>query len=103
MARIKNNSVTVGLSGAIGDLIFKQYSYGTVASKRPDRSKVKLSKNQKAANQNFKHAVFYAKQVLRDPKLQKQYAAQVKKGKSLYHAALADYLKKHKPEAAGKK
>lgn len=33
-----------GLSGKVnGQLLFKQYSYGTVVSKIPDRSKVILS------------------------------------------------------------
>lgn len=59
----------------------------------PDRSKVKLSTKQKKANKRFQQAVQYAKSVLADPTLQRQYAKEVKKGKSLYHIALSDFLK----------
>lgn len=96
MAVVKNNKVTKGLSGKFEDFIFKNYSYGTVVSKVPDRSKVKLSKKQKRANTLFKAAVAYAKEVIRDPKKRKPYETALKRGKTVYHAALADYLKKSK-------
>jgi hypothetical protein len=96
MAVVKNNKVTKGLSGKFEDFIFKNYSYGTVVSKVPDRSKVKLSKKQKRANTLFKAAVAYAKEVIRDPKKRKPYEAVLKRGKTVYHTALADYLKKMK-------
>jgi hypothetical protein len=96
MAVVKRNQVTKGLSGKFHEFIFKNYSYGTVVSKVPDRSKVKLSKKQKTANTIFKAAVAYAKEVIRDPKKRKPYEAKLKRGKTVYHTALADYLKKHK-------
>ena len=96
MALVKHNQVTKGLSGKFQDFIFKQYSYGTVVSKVPDRSKVKLSKNQKNANRAFKAAVAYAKEVIKDPKKRKPYEAKLKRGKTVYHTALADYLQKNK-------
>lgn len=96
MAVVKRNQVTKGLSGKFHEFIFKNYSYGTVVSKVPDRSKVKLSKKQKAANTIFKAAVAYAKEVIRDPKKRKPYEVKLKRGKTVYHTALADYLKKHK-------
>ncbi len=94
MARLKSNVLVEGFSGRIDRLLFKQYKYGTVLSKMPDRSKVKLTANQKKANKRFKQAVSYARSVLADVSLQKQYARQVKSGKSLYHIALADFLKR---------
>ena len=60
----------------------------------PDRSKVKLSIKQKAANKNFQQAVHYARAVLTDKSLQGPYTKKVKTGKSLYHAALSDYLQR---------
>jgi hypothetical protein len=93
MARVIKNNVAEGFKGSLGGLVFKQYSYGTVVSKRPDRSKVKLSPRQKAANQRFVKAVAYAKKVLRTPAMQTIYTKQLKKGKSLYHLALADFMK----------
>jgi hypothetical protein len=47
MARLKSNVLVEGFSGRIDRLLFKQYKYGTVVSKMPDRSKVKLTANQK--------------------------------------------------------
>ncbi len=93
MARVIKNNIAEGLKGRLGDLVFKQYSYGTVVSKRPDRSKVKLSRKQKEANQRFVKAVAYAKKVMRTPALQTGYTNQLKKGKSLYHLALADFMR----------
>ena len=97
MAKAENNVLFNGISGKYGNVILKNYSYGTVISKIPDRSKVVLSVKQKKANSVFKEAVAYAKSVLADPKLQKQYKTKLKKkGSSLYHIALSDYLKKSK-------
>jgi len=94
MARVKDNIIVKGLSGRIDNLVIKTYSYGTVVSKMPDRSKVKLSQKQKKANKRFQEAVFFAKSVLADPSKQKPYKKLVKKGKSLYHAALSDFLRR---------
>ena len=93
MARVSKNSFAEGFQGRVGGLIFKKYSYGTVVSKRPDRSKVKLSPKQKASNQRFIKAVAYAKKVMRTPAMQTRYKKQWKQGKSFYHLALADYMK----------
>lgn len=96
MARNKNNILLKGASGKIDKLILKHYPYGTVVSKVPDRSKVKLSKKQKQANTRFQEAVKFAKSVAADPALHKPYISRVKKRKSLsiYHAALRDYLQR---------
>jgi hypothetical protein len=94
MALITKGKLAHGFSGRLGNLLFKQYQYGTVVSKMPDRSKVKLSANQKKANKRFKLAVQFAQSVLANPALQKPYAKEVKKGRSLYHVALADFLKR---------
>jgi hypothetical protein len=95
MARLKSNVLVEGFSGRVDRLLFKQYKYGTVVSKMPDRSKVRLTANQKKANKRFQQAVQYAKSVLADTTLHKQYAKAVKNGKSLYHAALSDFLKQN--------
>ncbi len=93
MGLVKSNVLVEGFSGRIDRLLLKHYKYGTVVSKMPDRSKVKLTTNQKRVNKRFQEAVSYAKSVLADPAKQKKYTKAFKKGKSLYHAALSDYLK----------
>jgi len=96
MAIAKKNALIEALSRSVGNVILKQYSYGLVISKRPDRSKVKLSTPQKKANTKFKKAVAYAQSVLKDPALQKIYKKKLTKGQSVYHAALSDYIKTNK-------
>lgn len=84
-----------GLSGKVnGQLLFKQYSYGTVVSKIPDRSKVILSDKQQASNEVFRKAVLYAKQVLKDPLKYAECKSRVAEGKTVYHTAIADYFKR---------
>jgi hypothetical protein len=96
MARVRESLLLNQASGRIGNVILKNYSYGTVISKRPDRSKVKLSKRQKAANELFKKAVKYAQAGLKNPRQYKQFARDLAKGKSFYHVALSHYLKTHR-------
>ena len=98
MARNKNNILLKGSTGKLDKLIFKQYSYGTVVSKSPDRSKVKLSKKQKQANKRFQEAVKFAKAIVADPGQHGEYKILMKKSKSvsIYHAALKEYLKRNK-------
>ncbi|MGV3684706.1 MAG: hypothetical protein ACO1NS_03705 [Daejeonella sp.] len=95
MARQKTNVVMKGVTGKLaGMLIFKQYSYGTVVSKLPDRSKVTLSEKQKNSNGAFRKAVKYAQQVLKDPAKCAAYRSVLPEGKTVYHAAIADYFAK---------
>jgi len=95
MALQKRNVVTHGLTGKVyGQLIFKQYSYGTVVSKVPDRSKVVLSEKQIASTAAFRKAVSFAKQVLKDPVRYAEYQAKLPEGKTVYHTAIADYFVK---------
>ena len=93
MAVQKRNVVTYGLTGKVyGQLLFKQYKYGTVVSKVPDRSKVVLSDKQKASTVLFRRAVIYAKMVLKDPTRYAEYQSSLPEGKTVYHAAIADYF-----------
>lgn len=93
MALQKRNVVTHGLTGNLyGQLIFKQYSYGTVVSKVPDRSNVILSEKQLASAAKFRKAVAYAKQVLKDPMRYAHYQSKLEEGRTVYHAAIADYF-----------
>ena len=92
MAKQKNNVVTFGLSGKIGDLlIFRQRDGQTVVSKVPQQSG-KVSDKQKAQRRRFQEAVFYAKEVMETPEFAEFYAARAKKGKKPYTVAVADFL-----------
>jgi len=85
-----------GLTGKVGELLlFKQYSYGTVITKIPDRSKVILSEKQVNSNKTFRKAVAYAKQILKDPKKCAVYQHNLPAGKTIYHTAIAEYFAHH--------
>ena len=69
---------------------------GTVISAMPDMSRVKRSMLQKMAQQKFAEAVHYARSISRNPVKKEAYAKKLKKGRSVYHAAIQEYYKKHK-------
>ena len=92
MATQKNNVVTYGLSGKVGDLlVFRQRDGQTVVSKVPQQSG-KVSDKQKAQRRRFQEAVFYAKGAMETPELAELYATGAKKGKKPYTVAVADFL-----------
>jgi hypothetical protein len=97
MARVQGNDITESLSGKIGkQLIFKTYSYGTVVTRYPDMSRVKQTAKQKKSNKLFAAAVAYAKSVIADPAKRKKYESKLPAGKTVYNAALSDYLRKNR-------
>jgi hypothetical protein len=97
MARVTNNDLLESLSGKVGrQLVFKTYSYGTVVSRYPDMRGVKLTTKQKKSNKLFAAAVAYAKSVIADPGKRKKYEKRLPKGKTVYNAALSDYMKQNR-------
>lgn len=94
MGKVKNNVLVRALSGHIDGVLLKHYSYGTVISKMPDRSKVKLTAHQKDLNNHFQDAVEYARSIIQDPEKKMKFAKAAKKRQlSVYHMVLSDYLK----------
>ncbi len=97
MATANNNIVLHETSGHIGkQIVIKQYAYGTVVTKYPDMSNIKPSKKQKQKRNKFKEAVAYSKAIINDPVKKKAYSKKVKKGQTVYHFALQEYLNNHK-------
>jgi hypothetical protein len=93
MARLKSNPLVNGFSGGLGDIVFKNYRYGTVISKRPNMSKVKRTRQQKENNSRFKKAVAYARGVVVNAALKKAYEKKSKiTGRSVYHLAISDFM-----------
>lgn len=91
MAKSRNNIVTAGLSGGIGNqLVFKQVNGETIVAKYPNRKGSSTPKHNK-----FAKATVYAKNALQNAALKKVYADQAAKrpGVSAYAMAVADYLK----------
>jgi hypothetical protein len=98
MAKSKNNVVTFGLSGKIGNmLVFRQRAGQTIVSKVPEQSK-NVSLSQKEQRKRFQHATVYAKTAIYDSQTGELYeaAARKKKGITAYNVAVADFY--HAPD-----
>ncbi len=80
--------------GQIGkQIVVKRYGKKTVITAYPDMSRVKPSKQQKAKRKKFAAAVAYAQGINNDPALKATYKKKVKKGQTVYHYAIKEYLR----------
>jgi hypothetical protein len=96
MPKVKLHPMFVEIQGKMYDnLVLKLSPQGElILAKRPDMSKVKWSKAQKAHRQRFKLAVAYAKAALAEPKVHRKYERRAKKlGKRPWDVAVSDYFK----------
>jgi hypothetical protein len=92
---ISENIILDNLRGHIGkQIVVKKYGKKTVVTKYPDMSKVKPSKLQKVKRRKFTAAVAYAQNILRTPALKARYAKKVKRGQSVYHYAIKEFMKR---------
>lgn len=95
MAESKNNIITHGLSGKVGDLlVFSQRNGKTIVSKIPKERTGESTDKQKAHQLKFQKAVLYAKSVMADPIKKEQYEEQADTvlGKSIFNIAVADLM-----------
>jgi len=83
------------IHGTMYDVVFKLSPKGNmIITKRPDMSKVKWSKAQKAQRQRFKQAVAYARAALAEPKVRARYEKMAaKQQKRAWDVAVSDYFK----------
>ena len=96
MAKSKNNVITHGLSGRIGDLIvFRQRAGKTVVAMLP-KTTSNASDTQKEHRRRFQQATFYAKAAIADPDTKAAYADSAKTGQTAYNVAVADFF--HAPD-----
>lgn len=93
MAKSRNNVVTHGLSGKIGNmLVFRQRNGKTVVSNTPRISSKQKSDRQLLQRQKFLQAVSYAKAVVADDETKLTYQSVAKNGLTAYNMAVADML-----------
>lgn len=98
MARA-NGTLTLGMKGQVGkQIVYRTRGDKTFMSKYPDMSNVVPSKEQIKYKSLFSKAVRFAQGIIRNPA--KKAAYKVKKGKTVYHTAIKDYMRQH---SAGKK
>lgn len=92
MAKSKNNVVTHGLSGKVGDmLVFRQRAGQTLVGKIPVRSTVAPTDKQIMVKEKFQEGAIYAKAAIADPVTKAFYDSVAAKGQTAYNMALADY------------
>jgi hypothetical protein len=101
MGKVKENLLTKGFSGRIGDeIVFRQVKNRTVFAKRPRKSTI-ITPNQVSQRELFAKAVVFAKTMLLDPAIRADYQNRARQAglASAYSAALTDYLKAPKINA----
>lgn len=94
MAKSRNNVVTHGLSGLIGDLlVFRQKANKTIVADRPKLTTKLPTAIQMEIRERFKRATRYAKSALKDLVLKASYQLAAKPGQSAHNVAFVDYQK----------
>lgn len=96
MARTRKTDLLLkNLHGQLGkQLVVKQYDFGAVVTKYPNMRGVKRSIRQKDNMGRFKEAVAYAQSMLRNSEKRAAYAEKLEDGRSVYHAAIREFLSK---------
>ena len=91
MAKVSRNPVIQGISGAVGNLVFRQMPDGsTYVSTKPDFSHRKFSEGQKEHQSRFQRAVAYAREAAKSQPIYGELAAGTIK--SAYNFALSDWF-----------
>lgn len=95
MARSTDNIVVHGLSGKIGQFVFRQRHGKTVVAKTPCKYPPPTIP-QKAKQNNFRMAMAYAKGLLADPAVKQSYMKKARPGQTAYNVAVAEFLRMNK-------
>jgi hypothetical protein len=91
MAKINKNAIVQGLSGSIGNLVFRQMPDGsTRVSAKPDFSRRVFSQGQKEHQSRFRQAVAYAREAANTQPIYAELAAGT--AKTAYNWALSDWF-----------
>lgn len=97
MATSKNNVLTHGLSGTVGDLlVFRNRAGKTIVASKPRERVGEYTESQKLHQHQFQQATLYGQSVMTDPALKAEYEATAKSGQSAYNVAVADFF--HAPD-----
>jgi len=97
MAESKNNVITHGLTGLVGDMIvFRNRGGKTFVSSKPKARTGEMSEGQKLHVGKFQEATLYAKGSVADPTLKEAYLAKATGNETAYNVAVADFF--HAPD-----
>lgn len=93
MAKAKRNPVLRGISGSVGELLFRQVGDETIMGMKPDRSHLVASEAQLAHQQRFREAAQYGKRALANPEKQAVYAAAAReRHQPIFSLVVADFF-----------
>jgi len=94
MGESKNNLATEGLSGQVGNLVFRRRkSDGKVfVARQPAAFEGDPSDAQKAVHSKFQQAIIYGKTAVADPTTKALYAQKASAGQSAFNVAVADFF-----------
>jgi hypothetical protein len=91
MAKANKNAIVQGLSGSIGDMVFRQMPDGsTRVSRKPDFSRRVFSPGQKEHQSRFQQAVAYAREAAKTQPIYAELARGT--AKTAYNWALSDWF-----------
>ena len=95
MPKVKLAPFIEEIHGTLYDMVFKKTPQGEmIVTKKPDMSRVKWSKAQKANRKHMSEAITAAQLALMDPKVRAKYERKAKKqGRRAWNLALSDCLK----------
>jgi hypothetical protein len=97
MAQSKNNVLTHGLTGLVGDMIvFRSRGGKTFVSTKPKERTGEPSENQKLHQGRFQEAILYAKTAIADPATKAEYSKSITGNETAYNIAVADFF--HAPD-----
>jgi hypothetical protein len=94
MPKVKLAPFIEEIHGTLYDMVFKKSPQGEmIVTKKPDMSKVKWSKAQKANRKHMSTAIAITQAALLDPKVKAKYERKAKKlGRRAWNLALSDAL-----------
>ena len=94
MTCLKVNPIIEGMSGKMGELVFKRYGDEVIIARAPDMSQRTFSPGQLAVQERFRKATQYGKLVMADPVSRAVYeAAAQADGVPIFALTVADYFK----------
>jgi hypothetical protein len=97
MARLIDNSLFSGLRGALGkQVVFKQYRDKVIVTIYPHVRKIAPTELQTIYRNRLKEANNYARSIMRNWEVRKQYEKKLKPGESVFHKAKKEYFEKLK-------
>ena len=102
MAQGRLNPILDGMRGRIGDLVVKQYGSKVVYTRRPVFRNRVFTGRQLAAQERFRKATLFARELMVDPIARKVYEEEARvKGKSAWSLMVSDFLHARLPGRSG--